>query len=118
MEIELAAIVATASTGFGSILTYVATRKRTKIDDEGAFRRDLLERVRHLEDRDASHEERCDKKIATEMEKAKEECRNECRQETSAKLRRLAAKLTRDHEGKIAQAVEEVASEAVDEAAE
>lgn len=110
-ETEIIAISTTIGTSVGAVFTWLATRRRVTTDDQTAFRQDLLERVRHLEERDTTHDQRCDEKIEKALQRAEEDCR----EETNRKLKSLAGKLRREHEMDLAKAVEEVASEPSDE---
>lgn len=113
-ETEIIAVATTVGTTLGSVLTYFATRRKVSSDDGATFRRDLIERVKHLEERldterhdcqeqldvlrrDLIEEQRrCDEKLSSKAE--------ELRAEFKDKLKRQAASIRDEYKRDLEEA--------------
>lgn len=106
-DTEIIAIATTLGTTMGSVFTYLGLRRKTNTDDGTAFRRDLIDRVKHLEDRLDQERHDCQDQLDTlrgELHDEQRRCdakleavRKELKAELVDKLQRQAASIRKEY---------------------
>lgn len=106
-DTEIIAISTTLGTSIGAMFTWLATRRKTRTDDQAAFRKDLLERVHKLEDRLDEERRDCQEQLdglRGELHEEQRRCdarleavRTELKDELTEKLKRQAASIRAEY---------------------